>query len=96
MGGRALGVRAESLSEARVGGMDVDNPKLAITRVPKAVEHSDRYRHPCPRARADNLIAEREFGLPLEDIKRIHVVRVRMRVHAESRAEALIDCLEFG
>jgi hypothetical protein len=76
--------------------MDVENPKLAITRVPKAVEHSDRYRHPCSGARADYLIAEREFGLALQDIKRIHMVRVRMRIHAESRTEADIYCLEFG
>ena len=96
MGGRVLGVRAEPLSEARVGDMDVENPKLAITRVPKAVEHSDRYCHPCAGARPDYLIAEREFSLSLEDIERIHVVRVHMRVHDESRTEAGIYCLEFG
>jgi len=26
--------------------MDVENPELAVTRVPKAVEHSDRNRYP--------------------------------------------------
>jgi hypothetical protein len=66
----ALGVRAEPVSEACVGSMDVEDPKLAIARVPKAVEHSDRYRHPRSNTREDYLIAERELSLSLEDIKR--------------------------
>jgi hypothetical protein len=34
-GGWALRVGAEALSEAGVGSMDVEDPKLAIARVPK-------------------------------------------------------------
>jgi hypothetical protein len=76
--------------------MDVENPKLAIPGVPKAVKHSDRYRHPRSSRSADDLIAERELSLSLEDIKGIHVVPVGVWVHTESRAEAGIDYLELG
>ena len=83
------------MSEARVGSVDVENPKLAVTYVPKAVKHSRRYRDPRSGTSADHLIAERELSLSSKDIQRIHVVHVRMRVHAESRAEAAVDYLEF-
>jgi hypothetical protein len=75
--------------------MDVENPKLAIPRVPKAVKHSDRHRHPRSSTSADDLTAERELSLSFEDIKRIHMVPVCVRLHAESRAEAGIDYLEL-
>jgi hypothetical protein len=75
--------------------MDVENPKLAVTRVPKAVKDSGRYRHPRSRRRADDLIAERELSLSSEDIKGIHMVPVDVWVHAESRAEAAIDYLNL-
>lgn len=76
--------------------MDVENPKLAIPRVPKAVKHSDRYRHPRSSTSTDDLIAERELSLSFEDIKGIHVVPVGVWVHAESWPEAGIDYLELG
>lgn len=76
--------------------MDVENPKLAIPRVPTAVKHSDRYRHPRSCTSADDLIAERELSLSFEDIKGIHVVPVGVWARAESRAEAGIDYLELG
>jgi hypothetical protein len=75
--------------------MDVENPKLAVTRVPKAVKDSDRHRHPRPGTSAHDLIAERELSLSFEDIKGIHVVAVGVWLHAESRAEAGIDHLEL-
>ena len=84
------------MREARVGSMDVENPKLAIPRVPKAVKRSYRYCHPRPSTGADDLIAERELGLSFEDIKGIHVVPVGVWLHAESGAEAGIDYLELG
>lgn len=83
------------MREARVGSVDVENPKLAITRVPKAVKDSDRYRNPRSGTSADELIAERELGLSFEDIKGIHVVPVGVWLHAESRTEAGIDYLEL-
>lgn len=76
--------------------MDVENPKLAITRVPKAVKDSDRHRYPRSGPSADDLITQRELSLAFEDIKRIHGVPVDVWLHAESRAEAGIDHLELG
>jgi hypothetical protein len=76
--------------------MDVENPKLAVARVPKAVHHSDRCGHPCPRTSTDDLVAERELGLALENIEGIDVVSVGVWVDAESRAKAGIDYLELG
>jgi hypothetical protein len=92
----ALGIRAEPLSEARVRSMDVENPKLAVTRVPKAMQHSNRYGNPRSGTSADYLIAKGELSFSFQDIKGIHVVPVNMRVDAESRAEASVDYLELG
>jgi hypothetical protein len=76
--------------------MDVENPKLAVAGIPKAVNHSYRYGHPCPRASADDVIAERELGLSLENIERINVVSMAVWVNAESRTKAGIDDLQLG
>ena len=75
--------------------MNVENPELAVTRVPKAVEHSHRNRYPRSGIGAHNLIPKRELSLAFEDIKGIHVVPMRMRVHAKSRAKAALDHLQF-
>ena len=83
------------MSEARVGSVDVENPKLAVTYVPKAVKHSRRYRDPRSSTNADHLIAKRELSLSVEDIEGTHVVPVRTWVYAESRAEAAVDYFEF-
>jgi hypothetical protein len=53
---------------------DVENPKLAVARVPKAVNYSDRCGNPCSSASTDDLVAERELGLAFEDIEGIDVV----------------------
>jgi hypothetical protein len=75
--------------------MDVDHPKLAVAGIPKAVNHSYRYGHPCSRPSPDDVIAERELGLSVENIERINVVRVAVWVNAESRTKAGIDDLEL-
>jgi hypothetical protein len=64
--------------------VDVENPKLAVARVPKAVNYSDRYGHPRSGASSDDLIAERELGLAFENIEGIDVVSVGVWVNAES------------
>jgi hypothetical protein len=76
--------------------MDVENPKLAVAGVPKAVNRSDRCGHPHSGASMDDLIAECELGLAFENIERIDVVFVAVWVKAESRAEASINYLELG
>jgi hypothetical protein len=63
---------------------------------PKAVNHSGRCGHPCSSAGTDDLVAERELGLALENIEGIDVVSVGVWVDAESRAKAAIDHLELG
>jgi hypothetical protein len=73
--------------------MDVENPKLTVAGVPKAMNHSYRYGHPCSRASADDVIAERELGLSLENIERINVVAVTVWVNAESGTKAGVDDL---
>jgi hypothetical protein len=76
--------------------MYVENPKLAVAGIPKAVNHSHRYGHPCSRPSTDDVFAERELGLSLENIERINVVAVAVSVNAESRTKAGIDDLELG
>jgi len=76
--------------------MDVQNPKFAVAYVAEAVNDSDRSRHPCSGACADDLIVECEFGLAFENVEGIDVVRVRVWSYAESRAEAAVDDLELG
>jgi hypothetical protein len=75
--------------------MDVENPQLAVTRIPKAVNRSDRCGHPGSGAGTDDLIAERELGLAVEDIEGIDMVWVGVWVNADSRAKAGIDYLEL-
>ena len=58
--------------------MDVENPKLAVARVAEAVNGSDWNRHPRSGARTDDLIVECKFGLALENVEGIDVVRVRV------------------
>jgi hypothetical protein len=76
--------------------MDVENPKLAVARVPEAVNCSDRCGHPCSGTRVDDFIAECEFGFAFQNIEGIDVVSVGVWINAETRAEAGIDYLELG
>ena len=76
--------------------MDVENPKLAVADVPKAVKHSDGYGHPCSCASMDDVITKPELSLSFKNIERINVVGVGVWVDAESGAKASIDDFEFG
>jgi hypothetical protein len=76
--------------------MYVENPKLTVAGIPKAVNDSYRHGHPCSRPSADDVFAERELGLSLENIERINVVAVAVSVNAESRTKAGIHDLELG
>jgi len=76
--------------------MDVENPKLAVADVPKAVKHSDGYGHPCSCASMDDVITKPELSLSFKNIERINVVGVGVWVNAESGAKASIDDFELG
>jgi hypothetical protein len=76
--------------------MDVENPKLALADVSKAVKHSYRCGHPVSRADMDDVIAELELSLSFKHIEGVNVIGVAVRVNAESEAEASIDDFELG
>jgi hypothetical protein len=75
--------------------MDVEDPKLALADVPKAVKHSCRCGHPCSWASMDEVIAELELSLSFEHIERINVIAVAVWINAESGAKASIDDFEL-
>jgi hypothetical protein len=75
--------------------MHVENPKLAVAHVPEAVKYPNGDRHPRSDTSTDDLIAKRELGLAFENIERVDVISVAMRVNAESRPKAAIDHLEL-
>jgi hypothetical protein len=89
-------VCAEPIGEADVGGVDVENPKLALADVPKAVKHSYRCGNPCSRASMDDVIAKPELSRSLKNIERINVIPVAVWVNAKSGAKASIDDFELG
>jgi hypothetical protein len=64
--------------------MDVEDPKLALADVAKAVKHSCRCGHPCSWASMDDVVAELELSLSLEHIERINVIAVAVWINAES------------
>jgi hypothetical protein len=75
--------------------MDVENPKLAVARVPEAVTHSYRYGDPRSSAGPDDILSKGELSLAFEHIEGIDVVPMCVCLHAESRPEAGIDYLEL-
>jgi hypothetical protein len=76
--------------------MDVENPKLALADVPKAVKHSGRCGNPCSWTSMDDVIAEPELSLSLKNVERISVIPVAVDVDAESGAKLKLDDFEFG
>lgn len=77
--------------------MHVEHPQLAVAGVAKAVAHADRRGYPAARERAEDVLADRELGLPLEDVERVDVICVHVRVDAlEVRPKAELDHLDLG
>ena len=91
----SLRVCAEPTDETDVGGMDVEDPKVAIADVPKAVKNPNRCGNPCSRATSDDVIAKPKFSFSFKHIEGIGVIRVGVRVNAESGAKARIDDFEL-
>ena len=76
--------------------MDVQEPELPVARVAEPVDGADRRRHPRPRGAADHVAVDRELGLALEDVERVDVVVVRVRIRPlEARLERELDQREL-
>jgi len=74
----------------------IQHHEVAVTRDAEAVLDAYRSRDPRPRAGVHDGAVDREFGLALEDIERVDVVRVAVKVDArEIRAEAELEDLEL-
>ncbi len=76
--------------------MDVENPKLAGARVPEAVNNAHRRGDVGSSATRNGPIADHELGLALENVERVDVVCVSVRLDAfEFRPEMELDHLEL-
>ena len=76
--------------------MDVEEPELGVGRVAEAVRDPCRRRDKASRPGSEDLVADEELGLAGEDVERVDVILVDVRVDAlEVRAEAQLDDLEL-
>ncbi len=76
--------------------MNVQDPELTVADVPEAVDRANGHCDPSPGSRADDLVAEGEFGFAFKDVEGIDVVVVLVRLHGEAWTEPRIDGLELG
>jgi hypothetical protein len=76
--------------------VNVQDPEVALAYVPEAVDRADGHSDPSPGRRADDVVAECEFGFAFKDVEGIDVVVVRVRLHGEAWTEPRIDGLELG
>ena len=77
--------------------MDVQHPELAGAGVPEPVDDADRGCDVGARAGAHDLAPDGELGLAFEDVERVDLVDVAVRLDAlEVGPEAELDHLELG
>src|SRR5438270_11994229 len=67
--------------------MEVEDLRASGPRVPESVPGARRRREEGSRAGADDVFADRELDLAVEDAERIGVIRMCVRIDGEARVE---------
>src|SRR5438105_15965959 len=67
--------------------MEVEDLRASRPRAPESVPGARRRREEDSRTGADDVFADRELDLAVEDVERIGVIRMRVRIDGEARVE---------
>ena len=87
---------AHPIDESGRGRVDVEEARASGAGVPEAVPHPRRSGDEGARPGAKGLVAERELELAFEDVERVGVLRVDVRVDGAELGRALeLDHLEL-
>ena len=88
---------AHAAGEARIRRMDVQHPQFSVSDVAETVRDTDRRGDVRARPGANDLVADHELGVTVDDVERVDMIRMAVGGHAfEVRTESQVDHFQFG